>query len=477
MSLSENNFHTHSNQAGLIYLLFFFVLLTSGCSKVGIVTNEALSQLPPKDERYTFTNHALQHSFGDIIFLVAFSGGGTRAAAMSYGVLEELRDTSYLSNGQQVRLLEEVDRISSVSGGSFTSAYYGLFGDKIFEDFKDVFLYKNVQGALKSQILRLVKVLLRQVTLTSRTENAIRYYDKHIFKGKTFADFQNSDGPFIIINATDLNSKSQFTFTQRQFDFLCSDLSQFQVARAVAASSAVPVLFQPILIKKHPDCNFQKPKWLGSIEKKAAQENDQRLQEIANSMNFYLDKDNPPYVTLVDGGITDNLGLRAALTNVRLSGGAKQIYRTTLHDEVSIKHVVILVVNAEVGKDTKIGNSTVMPSTGDVLNVVTGIQLHLYNIETKELLKHDLIKWAQDISSTDKTVHPYFIEIKIDDIDDKEERQYLNKVPTSFVLKKEQADRLIGAAKHLLRKNPEYQRLLGEMGASQNPLTDEGEDL
>lgn len=65
--------------------------------------------------------------------MLAFSGGGTRAEALAYGVLEELRDTEVLIDGKPRRLLDEIDLISSVSGGSFTSAYYGLHGDRIFE--------------------------------------------------------------------------------------------------------------------------------------------------------------------------------------------------------------------------------------------------------------------------------------------------------------------------------------------------------
>jgi hypothetical protein len=41
-----------------------------------------------------------------------------------------LRDTQVLVGGQQRRLLDEVDVITSVSGGSYTAAYYGLFGDR-----------------------------------------------------------------------------------------------------------------------------------------------------------------------------------------------------------------------------------------------------------------------------------------------------------------------------------------------------------
>lgn len=90
------------------------------------------------------SGHERQRS-PDVAFFVAFSGGGTRAAAFSYGVLEELRDTRYMENGEEKRLLDQIDGIASVSGGSFTAAYYALYGDRIFEDYEDVFLRRNVQ--------------------------------------------------------------------------------------------------------------------------------------------------------------------------------------------------------------------------------------------------------------------------------------------------------------------------------------------
>ena len=62
------------------------------------------------------------------MLILAFSGGGTRAAAFAYGVLEELAATPVVLGGRPRRLLDEVDLISAVSGGSFTAAYYGLYG-------------------------------------------------------------------------------------------------------------------------------------------------------------------------------------------------------------------------------------------------------------------------------------------------------------------------------------------------------------
>lgn len=75
----------------------------------------------------------------ELFVVLAFSGGGMRSAAMSYGLLEALRDKTIRIGGQEHRLIDEVDVITSVSGGSYTAAYYGLFGDRIFVDYESVF--------------------------------------------------------------------------------------------------------------------------------------------------------------------------------------------------------------------------------------------------------------------------------------------------------------------------------------------------
>ena len=448
-----------------IFSVLIMVLL-NGCSSIGKIENESVSQLPLGQQRYTVGNYSQQHPAGDTLFLLAFSGGGTRAAALSYGVLEELRDTRYQLNGKEVRLLDEVDRISSVSGGSFTSAYYGLFGDQIFDDFKEVFLYKDVQGDLSSLVLGVFDLIGRMFSSSSRTEVAIDYYDKHIFQGKTFADFQKSGGPFILINSSDLNSRSQFIFVQGQFDFLCSDLSQFKVARAVAASSAVPILFPPILLERHGNCHYEKPDWLSKAEKKSEQESDQRLKQSVSALNFYLDNDSPPYVTLLDGGVTDNLGLRTILKTVSLSGGAQKVYDQTFINQKPPKRLVVIVVDASTTSETEIGKSKTLPSIGDTLSAVTDIQLQLYNTETNSLLKEQLMKWASKLSTKENPITPYFIDLDATDIQNPEDRLFFNRVPTSFSLEKEQADKLIELARDMLRQNPEYQKLLHQLGAN-----------
>ena len=364
--------------------------------------------------------------------------------------------------GKKVSLLDDVGRISSVSGGSFTAAYYGLFGDQIFKDFKDEFLYKDVQGDLKTRLLSFSTLKNLVFDDRSYTEEAIDYYDKHIFKGKTFEDLNNAGGPFIMINATDLNTGSQFIFTQPQFDFLCSDLSSFKVARAVAASSAVPILFEPILIENFQDCNFSRPDWLNKAESRARANGDVRLTEAVRSMNAYLDDDNPPYVTLIDGGITDNLGLRSLYREVQFRHVRQQTYEQ-LPDKNKVKRLVIILVNASTSSESTIGISREFPSMVTIVGALTDLSMQLYSMETRSLLKEKLTQWAKEISTVKNPIKPYFIELDFDDIQDPAERDFFNGIPTSFVLEKEQVDHLILLAGKLLRQNLNYQQLLSDL--------------
>jgi NTE family protein len=97
--------------------LLLLLVVCSGCASFKAV-NQPLAQVDPS-RGYRPDDTSLFHETGRVWLFVAFSGGGTRAAAFAYGVLEELRDTPNVSAGKSKRLLDEVDAISGVSGGSF----------------------------------------------------------------------------------------------------------------------------------------------------------------------------------------------------------------------------------------------------------------------------------------------------------------------------------------------------------------------
>ncbi|MRR11436.1 patatin-like phospholipase family protein, partial [bacterium] len=131
-----------------ILILILLAALGTGCSHFGhYPLNAPLAKYEP-GYGYIAQNMGPEGNSEELMLILSFSGGGTRAAAFSYGVLEELRATEIPLEGRKRRLVDEVDTISGVSGGSFTAAYFGLFGDRIFEDYEARFLKKNVQGDL-----------------------------------------------------------------------------------------------------------------------------------------------------------------------------------------------------------------------------------------------------------------------------------------------------------------------------------------
>ncbi len=437
------------------------LLLASGCASYGVIDNAPQTGATASDS-YSIRNGTSRWGSGDIGLILAFSGGGTRAAALAYGVLEELRDTSVMIDGRPRRLLDEVDTISSVSGGSFTSAYYGLFGDRIFDDYEDVFLRRNVQG----QLIRGLLNPLQWFSSTGRTEMAVSLYEETVFEGATFADLRRKDGPLILINASDLGYGVRFSFLQEYFNLLCSDISTFPVARAVTASSAVPVLFNPVVVENYQGCAKDASGFLAAAQRRAAR--DPELSEVVAGLQSYFEKDRRKYAHFVDGGITDNLGLRAIYEIIEVAGGARAFLKH--YDRKPPRRFAIISVNASTDPEPAMDLSTKRPSLDETVNAVSDVQLHRYNAATLELMNKTVIRWAREMSTPSRPVTPYFIQLGFRDIPYPERRSFFNRIPTSFSLTDEQVDKLIAAGRELLRNNPDFQRLLAGLGGGRTAL-------
>ena len=121
------------------------VLLLAACGSFHV--NPPLAKYD-SSAGYRFEKLEQGSSSDELFVILALSGGGTRAAALSYGVLEALRDTKIQWKNQRISLLDGIDVISSISGGSFPAAYYALYGSRIFEEFPDRFLYRPIQSDL-----------------------------------------------------------------------------------------------------------------------------------------------------------------------------------------------------------------------------------------------------------------------------------------------------------------------------------------
>ena len=450
--------------------LFLLWILMGGCSHFGhYPVNEPLNKCEP-GYGYIPQNVVSPDNSEELFLILSFSGGGTRAAAFSYGVLEELRDTEVILNGRRRSLIDEVDIISGVSGGSFTASYFGLFGDRIFEDFEGRFLKKNIQGSLTSRvILNPVNWFRLSSPYLDRSDLAAEYYDKYVFDGKTFGDLLERKGPLILINATDMSRGTRLSFQQLFFDAICSDLSKFPVARACAASSAVPGLLSPISLRNYAGrCRYTLPSYFENPSL------NYRQKEMRENLIDMLDYKEKPYFHLIDGGVADNLGLRAIEETVSSVGDAWTTLKMAGKEKV--RKVIFIVVNAQKRVDERWAKIEWVPPFAAMFSSYSSIAINRYNLETVALLQESFERWAREIRegrcpagriSTEPgscgDITFYLAEVKFENLEDLDERSYMDQLPTSFRLKSEQVDRLRDAARRLLRKSDDFQRFLGDL--------------
>ena len=424
-------------------------MLLAGCATYGRIDNQPLTSAAARQPGYGMSEAASAGRRDDITLVLAFSGGGSRAAALAYGVLLELRDTRIGANGDR-RLLDEVDAISAVSGGSFTAAYYGLHGDDTFRDFESGFLRRD----LTSDVLHRILSPRRWFTPEGRSDAASTLYDGTIFKGATFADLQRRNGPLIVINASDLEGGIRFAFLQEFFDLLCSDLRSYPLADAVAASSAVPVLFEPVVLQNNSGC--------AAPHLPQPAEDSPQLQQVVKGLRGYADKQQRHYVHLADGGLTDNLGLRAFQETIDLAGGLRPFLRKIGRDPNG--HVVVVSVDASGKAAEGLGLERRAPSMLRAVDIMSDVQLHRYNAATLEQMQDSLQRWAKDVSTPERKVQPRLVTVALRDVVDESERQRLSRISTNFDLEGGQVDALVAAGRALLRANPEFRGLLDALG-------------
>jgi len=417
------------------------------------------------------------------LVILAFSGGGTRAAAFSYGVLEALRDVEVTSaGGGKTRLLDEVDVITGVSGGSFTALGYGLYGDRLFELFESAFLKRDVQGALIRRLLNPLNWRALWSTGWGRSEFAAQLYDEILFHGATFAELERAGGPVIAVGATELTSGARLVFLPQNFDVMCADLSSFKLARAAAASSAVPVVLSPLTINNYGGrCGYRQPAWLKAF---ADQSNPprpagrilKRLEELERLDDAAQDR----YFHLVDGAVSDNLGLRGVLDFLEAFEALRLAGQPTPLDHV--RRIIVFVVNSASSPSFDWNNKENSPSAASILVKAAGVPVDRYASESIELLRDIDARWTaqraiRDSVAFDKKKDPtvawvanapnadiYPIEVSFQVLADKEERDYLNQLPTSFALPADAVDRLRAAAKKIVLASPDFQQLLKASG-------------
>lgn len=362
--------------------------------------NQPLTQLAPTADDewissggYRLRDLAESGSSDQVLVLMASSGGGKRSAAFSYGVLRGLRDFHVTIEGRDRRLLDELDTIAAVSGGSFPAAYYGVYRDKLFSDFEKDFLKQDIEAYIWGIYFMPWKWEWMVNALYGTNDEMGVIYDDLMFHGATYADLIRQGKPFISINATDINYGTVFPFTQDQFDLICSDLSSYPVARAVAASNGFPVLFNPITLENHAaKCGGRAPAWLKQVSKGSELSRQRYLAEFAR---LYLDPVQTRYVHLMDGGISDNLAMRQMINNVLIYADDFDVIRRVGFDRA--RRIVLISADGQASRDSSWPQQQTVSSLGQIISAVSGTQIDSYNFETLLLVEQQMRRLVDNL--------------------------------------------------------------------------------
>jgi NTE family protein len=225
------------------------------------------------------------HRGADAGMALCLSGGGYRAMLFHLGTLWRLNEAGWLP---------KLDRISSVSGGSITSAVLGLRWERL--DFDSAGIAQALTKEVIAPVRRLAgrtidvnAVVLGCLLPGSVSARIAGAYRQHLFGDATLQNLP--DAPRFVINATNIQSGVLWRFMKpymrdyRVGEVKCPAIS---LAQAVAASSAFPPFLSPVTLA---------------------------LEEADYTPGTGQDLQRPPFTTRVilsDGGVYDNLGLETA---------------------------------------------------------------------------------------------------------------------------------------------------------------------
>lgn len=451
--------------------------LVAGCAQA--IRNEPINQpLAPGVKPSVELGRDVDTYFDDTVIALSFSGGGMRAAAFSYGVLTGFDETQVRTAARSMSLLDRVDFVTGVSGGSVLAAYYGLKKRKALGDFKQRFLLRNAEEGLQTE-LSLMNVARGLQGGVNDTTQFPQWLDENLFDHATFKSLLFQRRPTVWINASDIYDRTPFVFGRTTFGALCSDLSTYPVSLAVAASAAVPVVFAPVVIQNYPGgCPVPLPSWVQQVRKSVSAS--PLLKLYADALQRYHDGE-VRYVKLLDGGLVDNYGL-AAFTVARLV--ADTPYAPLEPEEgVKLRRLLFLVVDS--GRaPSGAWVQTVEGPTG--VNLITAasdtatesgaVGSYSAFADTMNRWQDVLIKWRCNLSPADRhrfgappgwnchDVRLYLARLSFDQLG-QERAAALNTIETRFKLPADQVDMLINAGRDALKANVVFRSFLKSLGA------------
>ena len=406
----------------------------------------------------------------DMLVGLAFSGGGTRAAAFSFGVLHGVARITVNDRGKQAALLDRIDFVTGVSGGSVTAAYFGLKHRAALADFRERFLLRNAEEALNTSVD--VPNLMRAMAGGVNQDVPFRnWLDANLFEGATFGALLTDRRPRVWINATDIYNRTSFVFGKTAFNAICSDLSTYPVAAAVAASAAVPLAFAPVVLETFPErCNHRLPEWiLRAADNPAASP---LLRSFAQGVRRYRDG-SMKYIKLLDGGVVDNFGL-SGFTIARESAEAPHEPMTRA-EAIKLRRILFLVVDSGRGPQGDWAGKLEGPSGSELVGAVTDAALTA-NVRSSysafeanmSAWRESLVRWRCGMAIAEvsrlrgttagwncRDVKLFIGRIGFDQLEPGR-ADSLNKVPTSFKLPAATVDELIAAGGDALTASPTF---------------------
>jgi len=416
---------------------------------------------------------SLSGNEGDLFVGLAFSGGGMRAAAFSYGILTEFDRIPIRSKNSTTRLIDHVDFLSGVSGGAITAAYFGLNGRAALADFQEKFLMRDAEESLSS-VFNPMSVAHAYEGGINGSQQFPRWLDDNLFHGATFRQLGPEHWPRVWINASDIFNRTPFVFSDETFGAICSDLASYPIANAVAASAAMPLIFAPVVLRTFPNrCKSSMPNWIERALREAA--SPPILKVYANALTRYRDG-SMSYIKLLDGGLVDNYGL-SGFTIARLSASTPYA-PFTARQAARIRRVLFLVIDGGKGPSGDWARTAEGPTAPEIVIAAANTALdsgrrasYTAFDRTMSEWRDALVRWRCGLSAEEQRKYgasngsscrdlKFFVGfVSFDDLG-RQRADELNSIPTRFKITPQTLETVIGAARDALRANATFQAFL-----------------
>jgi NTE family protein len=138
----------------------------------------------------------------------------------------------------------------------------------------------------------------------------------------------------------------------------------------------------------------------------------------------------------------------------------------------NVRKLVVLAVNAETDPDVMDFGGDQIPTLFKAMSSLIDVPINRYSADSISLLRLGVKMVREKLQNKPRSADSpfaedaeiYFINASLNELDDLAEREALRRIPTTLYLSDEQIDRLLLAAAKLLRNDPEYQRLMRDIG-------------